>query len=144
MAGPGSTDRCAAASRQPPAGAADAGRPGLAVLAAVAIAAGRRGYNKSADPRATGPLPVHLPTTPESYLGVYTNSAPASYGGMTAFTSATGARPDVVMYYSGWFVPFPTAFATTAAANGAVPLVQMNPDPRSAWPGSRPGGTTAT
>jgi hypothetical protein len=31
------------------------------------------------------------------------------------------------MYYSGWFVPFPTAFATTVASNGAVPLVQMNP-----------------
>ena len=31
------------------------------------------------------------------------------------------------MYYSGWFVPFQTRFATTAAENGAVPLVQMNP-----------------
>ncbi len=32
------------------------------------------------------------------------------------------------MYYSGWFVPFPVGFATTAAKNGAVPLVQMDPD----------------
>ena len=32
------------------------------------------------------------------------------------------------MYYSGWFVPFPAAFAATAASNGAVPLVQMDPD----------------
>ena len=47
---------------------------------------------------------------------------------MTAFTNATGAKPDVIMYYSGWFVPFPTSFATTAANNGAVPLVQMDPD----------------
>ena len=31
------------------------------------------------------------------------------------------------MYYSGWFVPFQTRFATMAAENGAVPLVQMNP-----------------
>ncbi len=31
------------------------------------------------------------------------------------------------MYYSGWFVPFQTGFATMAAENGAVPLVQMNP-----------------
>jgi mannan endo-1,4-beta-mannosidase len=100
----------------------------LAVLAVVAIAAGVIEYNKSADHHAaTGPLPVHLPTTPESYVGVYTNTAPASYDGITAFTSATGTKPDVVMYYSGWFVPFPTAFATTVAANGAVPLVQMNP-----------------
>jgi hypothetical protein len=102
---------------------------GAAIVAAAAIVAGVSVYNKAADrPAPTGPLPVHLPTTPESYLGVYTNGSPTSYGGVTAFTSATGARPDVVMYYSGWFVPFPTAFATTVASNGAVPLVQMNPD----------------
>jgi hypothetical protein len=102
---------------------------GAAIVAAAAIAAGVSLYNKAADhPAPIGPLPVHLPTTPESYLGVYTNGAPASYSGVTAFTSAIGARPDVVMYYSGWFVPFPAAFATTVASNGAVPLVQMNPD----------------
>jgi hypothetical protein len=101
---------------------------GVAIVAAAAIVAGVSLYNKTADHAApVGPLPVHLPTTPESYLGVYTNQAPASYRGVTAFTSATGARPDVVMYYSGWYVPFPTAFATTVASNGAVPLVQMNP-----------------
>ena len=59
---------------------------------------------------------------------MYANGVPASYAGVTAFTNATGAKPDVVMYYSGWFVPFPTGFATTAANNGAVPLVQMDPD----------------
>jgi hypothetical protein len=75
-----------------------------------------------------GPLPVDLPTTPQSYLGVYTPGSPASYSGVTAFASATGSRPDLVMYYSGWFVPFPAAFAATAASNGAVPLVQMDPD----------------
>jgi hypothetical protein len=32
------------------------------------------------------------------------------------------------MYYSGWYVPFPVKFADTAASNGAVPLVQMDPD----------------
>jgi hypothetical protein len=32
------------------------------------------------------------------------------------------------MYYSGWFVPFPVGFANRAANNGAVPLVQMDPD----------------
>jgi mannan endo-1,4-beta-mannosidase len=75
-----------------------------------------------------GPLPVDLPTTPQSYLGVYTQGSPASYSGVTAFANATGSRPDLVMYYSGWFVPFPAAFAATAASNGAVPLVQMDPD----------------
>jgi glycosyl hydrolase family 26 len=98
----------------------------LAIIAGAAIAAGISLYNSSAD--ATGPLPVHLPTTPQSYLGVYANGSPASYGGVTAFTSATGAKPDLVMYYSGWYEPFPSSFATTAAKNGAVPLVQMDPD----------------
>ena len=97
----------------------------VAIIAAAAIAVGVSLYNKSAD--TTGPLPVHLPTTPQSYLGVYAGGIPASYGGVTAFTSATGAEPDVVMYYSGWFEPFPAGFATTAANNGAVPLVQIDP-----------------
>jgi len=97
----------------------------VAIIAAAAIAAGVSLYNKSAD--SIGPLPVNLPTAPQSYLGVYTDGAPKSYSGVTAFTNATGARPDLVMYYSGWFVPFQTSFATTAASNGAVPLVQMDP-----------------
>ena len=90
-----------------------------------AIAIGVSFYNKSAD--RIGPLPVHLPTTPQSYLGLYTNDAPSSYRGVTAFAQATGARPDVLMYYSGWYEPFQISFATKAAENGAVPLVQMDP-----------------
>jgi Glycosyl hydrolase family 26 len=97
----------------------------VAVLVA-AVAAGVGLYNRSAD--HAGPLPVDLPTTPQSYLGVYASGTPTSYDGVAAFAGATGARPDVVMYYSGWFVPFPAAFAATVASNGAVPLVQMDPD----------------
>jgi hypothetical protein len=99
---------------------------GVAIIAVAAIASGVILYNKSADP--TGPLPVDLPPAAGSYLGVYANGVPASYAGVTAFRNATGARPDVVMYYSGWYVPFPVRFATTTANNGAVPLVQMDPD----------------
>ena len=33
----------------------------------------------------------------------------------------------MVVYYSGWLEPFQTGFAATAANDGAVPLVQMNP-----------------
>jgi mannan endo-1,4-beta-mannosidase len=98
----------------------------IAVLAAAAIAAGIIFYNKSSD--SVGPLPAKLPTTPQSYLGVFVDGVPGSYSGVSAFSSATGTRPDVVMYYSGWYVPFKTGFAMTAAKNGAVPLVQMNPD----------------
>ncbi len=40
-----------------------------AIIGAAAIAAAVTLYNKSADP--SGPLPVHLPVTPDSYLGVF-------------------------------------------------------------------------
>ena len=117
-----------------------------AIIAAGAIAVGISLYDKPGG--SAGPLPVQLPTTPQSYLGVYADGAPASYAGVTAFTNAIGTRPDVVMYYSGWYVPFPVSFATTAANNGAVPLVQMDPDSTKnkivSSPGSLPDDTTAT
>jgi mannan endo-1,4-beta-mannosidase len=98
----------------------------LAVIAAAVIAAGVVLYNRDSD--LGGPLPVHLPTTPQSYLGVYSDQFPTSYTALTAFSRATGTAPDIAMYYSGWFVPFPMRFANTAASNGVVPLVQMDPD----------------
>ena len=98
----------------------------IAALAAVAIAAGVGFYNRSVEP--SGPLPVNLPVSTASYLGVYAEGAPESYAGVTAFASATGARPDLAMCYSGWFVPFPARFAASAADNGAAPLIQMDPD----------------
>ncbi len=101
-------------------------KTGVAVAAVAAIAAGVIVYKQSSD--RTGPLPVHLPPAAGSYLGVYTPTAPASYAGVTAFTNATGARPDVVMYYSGWYEPFPAGFARTVANDGAAPLVQMDPE----------------
>jgi mannan endo-1,4-beta-mannosidase len=69
-----------------------------------------------------------LSTAPGSYIGLYPEGVPGSYAGVTAFTKATGVRPDMVPYYSGWLEPFQVEFAMTAADNGAVPLVQMDPD----------------
>jgi len=68
-----------------------------------------------------------LPTTVGSYIGVYHAGVPASYTGVTSFTTRTGIRPRLVVYYSGWFEPFQAHFAATVAQHGAVPLVQMNP-----------------
>jgi mannan endo-1,4-beta-mannosidase len=99
----------------------------ISIIAALAVVTGVVLYNRAADP-PTAALPVHLPTTPQSYLGVYSNEFPASYAPLTSFAKATGTRPDLAMYYSGWFVPFPTSFANKAAANGVVPLVQMDPE----------------
>lgn len=68
-----------------------------------------------------------LPVRPDSYIGVYQSGVPDSYSGLTNFTTQTGVKPRLVVYYSGWFEPFKSTFAKTAAAHGAVPLVQMNP-----------------
>jgi mannan endo-1,4-beta-mannosidase len=82
--------------------------------------------------QATHPPQPHqssaLPTTPESYLGVYAAGAPYTYTGVTTFTTATGVRPRLVVYYSGWMESFQADFAATAAKHGAVPIVQMDPD----------------
>jgi mannan endo-1,4-beta-mannosidase len=68
-----------------------------------------------------------LPTTPGSYIGIYTHESPESYAGVKAFTSDTGIKPGVVVYYSGWPEPFQVGFVKTVANNGAVPIVQINP-----------------
>ena len=93
------------------------------VLAAVAVAVLR--HKPAADGAA--PPPGTLPHTPETYLGVYASNVPLSYAGVTSFTTSTGVKPDVVMYYSGWYERFHTAFATAAAEHGAVPLIQIEP-----------------
>lgn len=68
-----------------------------------------------------------LPVAPQSYIGLYARGVPSTYEPVKAFTIATGVKPDVVVYYSGWGEPFQARFAATAARQGAVPLVQINP-----------------
>jgi mannan endo-1,4-beta-mannosidase len=68
-----------------------------------------------------------LPTSPDSYIGLYRQPAPASYAGVSSFTAATGVKPSVVVYYSGWMEPFKADFAMTVAEHGEVPLVQIDP-----------------
>jgi mannan endo-1,4-beta-mannosidase len=79
-------------------------------------------------PHHSAPQRNGLPTTPGSYIGLYTNDAPDSYAGVKAFTTATGVKPRVVVYYSGWLEPFQVGFATTASNAAAVPLVQIEPN----------------
>jgi hypothetical protein len=68
-----------------------------------------------------------LSTSAGSYIGLYSDEDPRSYSGITAFTKATGVKPNVVSYYSGWEEPFQASFAISAAEAGAVPLVQIDP-----------------
>jgi len=65
--------------------------------------------------------------TSRSYLGIYTAGLPESYAGVSAFTAATGVRPGLVVYYSGWMERFKTAFAREAVKHDAMPLVQIEP-----------------
>jgi mannan endo-1,4-beta-mannosidase len=109
-------------------------RLGAAIIAAgalavivLALAVLVSGSAQPADSSPGRPGPGALPATPASYLGVYAVGAPASYAGVTAFTDATGTRPGLVVYYSGWLEPFKAAFAATVARHGAVPLVQIDP-----------------
>lgn len=91
------------------------------------------------DPPQTGPTAptafpsgspsgsTSLPTSPDSYVGLYPNGAPYSYAGVTAFTHAAGVKPTLVLYYSGWLESFKESFAMAVSNNGAVPLVQIDP-----------------
>jgi len=98
----------------------------ISIILAFAVLGGK-GPVKAA-PSRPGDGGSALPTAPASYIGLYPSGVPASSAGVTTFAADTGVKPDVVLYYSGWFEPFQAAFARTLAREGAVPLVQMNPE----------------
>ncbi len=102
---------------------------GAAVIAAIAVvvAAGRHDESAARPAAPAAAAPVTLPGQPGTYLGAYENGAPGSFAAVTRFTSATQARPDVVLYFSGWGEAFQASFAKAAARAGAAPLVQMEP-----------------
>ncbi len=103
---------------------------GAVIVAAAAILLSVSLLGRSAADIPAGPdVPQQAgrPAPPESYLGVYAAGVPDSYAGVTAFTAATGVKPDVVVYYSGWLEPFKVSFAAAAVRHHAVPLVQIDP-----------------
>ena len=73
-------------------------------------------------------MPATLPARPQSYLGVYVPGVPDSSSAVPTFTTTTGVKPDLLVYYSGWLEPFRASFAVAAAKHGAVPLVQIDPE----------------
>lgn len=97
----------------------------IATLSVITAAvAGLRLYN-AGRPAQTQSAAGHAAAG--SFIGLYSHDSPASYAGVTAFRNATGVRPNVVVYYSGWLEPFKAGFAATAARAGAMTLVQMDP-----------------
>jgi Glycosyl hydrolase family 26 len=100
----------------------------LAAAAAIIVVAGR--HDQSAAAHSASPpaaVRITLPAEPGTYLGAYAPGVPGSYARVTEFTKATGVRPNVVVYYSGWQEPFQKSFAKQAAEHGAVPVVQIQP-----------------
>jgi mannan endo-1,4-beta-mannosidase len=121
--------------RRGPARRGQAGVPRIAAIAVatvIVVAAGVAVALHSGSPgggsaRPGGALRVTDPRTHGTYLGVYAPPAPVSYAGVTAFAAATGVRPGLALYYSGWGEPFQSRFAATAASHHAVTLVQLDP-----------------
>jgi len=101
------------------------GHPGVTTFAAVVAVAAMAlvVFKLAKDPV---PAPVHH-QSPIRYLGVYEQDAPESYAGIKQFARTVGRQPNLVSYYSGWYEPFQTAFAETAASNGATTIVQIDP-----------------
>jgi mannan endo-1,4-beta-mannosidase len=60
-------------------------------------------------------------------LGIFEPGVPKSYAPVADFIAATGVRPNLDLYYSGWYEPFQAGFAAAAARHGAVALVQIDP-----------------
>lgn len=100
------------------------GAAALAVLAAAAVAA----CSATASAPAAAPAP-HVSGKPP-LVGVFEPGAPLSYAPLERFAAETGVQPQVAAWYSGWGDPFRPAFASQAAAHGALPLVQLNPGPK--------------
>jgi mannan endo-1,4-beta-mannosidase len=92
-------------------------RTAVAALAVVTLAG-----CSAAPPAAAGHTAAPRPAR-HQYLGV---SSPAGMAGAARFAAATGARPDLVSTYAGWYEPFDQKQAQAATAYGALPLVFLD------------------
>jgi mannan endo-1,4-beta-mannosidase len=72
------------------------------------------------------PAPSAQSVSTVRYLGVYEPGTPGSYAGVDRFARAIGRQPNIVLYYNVWLKPFQVGFASSAAKNGAMTLVQID------------------
>jgi mannan endo-1,4-beta-mannosidase len=76
-----------------------------------------------------GSVPVaSVPTPRHMLVGAYESSAPQSWGQLATFSTATGIKPRIAEYFSGWPERFRGTFAETAWQHGAYTFVEMEPD----------------
>jgi mannan endo-1,4-beta-mannosidase len=83
--------------------------------------------NRFVGPSLPPPAHAALAPRPTSYLGVYENGSPPDYQPIADFAAATGRRPNLAGYFSGWAQPFATSFATNLHQRGVTPFVQIDP-----------------
>jgi Glycosyl hydrolase family 26 len=75
----------------------------------------------------SGPVHAVLPTTPDSYLGVYEQGVPQSYKLVDQFANTIGRQPNVVLCYTSWGTGFQASFAQAALTHGATVLFDLDP-----------------
>jgi mannan endo-1,4-beta-mannosidase len=105
-------------------------RPRIVMLLAFVIAAvavGFTGARFTYLPATPPAVHASLPPAPASYLGVFEDGTPPSYGPIEDFAQAAGAEPNLIGYYSGWAQPFATSFAESMHDHGVIPFVQIDP-----------------
>ena len=78
-------------------------------------------------PQAVRPVLASLPVTTTPYFGVFENGEESSWAPVSAFGTAVGRQPDIVLCFEGWGAAFPTQFADEASSHGAVLLIQLTP-----------------
>lgn len=69
-----------------------------------------------------------LPSGKGVPVGIYERGFPQEPVLIHAFSAASGVRPRLTVYYSGWGEPFWVSFADATHTSGAVPVVQLQPD----------------
>ena len=86
------------------------------------------GGRRLPDPPDIAAAPTSVPVAASLLVGVYEPGVPGSWSNIAEFTTATGVKPGIVVYYSPWNDPFSTSFAQTARAHDAYVLVQLQPN----------------
>jgi len=76
---------------------------------------------------AAAPLKSVTAVSARLRVGVFEPGAPRSYTPLQQFAIATGVKPGIALWYSGWGDRFWIPFADDAASHGALPFVQINP-----------------
>lgn len=99
----------------------------LAVGTVITTAAFLTAPSSPSRPNANSTFTHGLSVKPDSYLGVFERTSPASYKGVSQFGRSTGTAPNIALYYSGWYEKFQSKFAAEAYSHGAIPFVEIEP-----------------